>query len=162
MSNTNHRSRRHKEDSMDVVSTSDNTGAPVPSYNRGEVAGYSGSGPQRSVEGWIVFVTGVHEEAQEDDLNTLMYHHHILLLADLIDAFSEFGTVKNLHLNLDRHTGMAKGYGLVEYSSYEEAQDAINSLHGTELLGKTIGVDWAFVKPTASSSSGGRRGAHRR
>lgn len=41
----------------------------------------------------------------------------------------------------------------------ESIQDAINSLHGTELLGKTVGVDWAIVKPTASSSSG--RGASR-
>lgn len=49
---------------------------------------------------------------------------------------------------------MAKGYALVEYSSYEEAQDAINNLHGTELLGKTVGVDWAIVKPTVSSGSG--------
>jgi RNA-binding protein 8A len=82
-----------------------------------------------------------------------------------LDTFSEFGKVKNLHLNLDRQTGMAKGYALVEYSSYEEAQDAINNLHGTELLGKTVGVDWAIVKPTASSGSGrggGRTKSHYR
>jgi RNA-binding protein 8A len=100
---------------------------------------YKGGGPIQSVEGYVVFVTGLHEETQEEDV---------------MDAFSDAiggGHVNLVRVNFDRKTGKCKGYALVEYDKQTQAQDAINKLHGTELLGKTIGVHWAFVKPSGSS-----------
>lgn len=40
-----------------------------------------------------------------------------------------------------------QGYALVEYETYREAQNAIDSMSSGEILGKRVVVDWAFVKP---------------
>merc|ERR1712216_1040135 len=87
--------------------------------------------PTKSIEGWIIIVTGLHEEAQEEDIH---------------ETFAEFGEIRNMHMNLDRQTGFVKGYALVEFDSKKNAERAIKEMNGKMHLGRTINVDWAFSK----------------
>ena len=43
----------------------------------------------------------------------------------LKDQFSQFGTVDSCKIITDRDTGRSKGFGFVEMSSSNEAQDAV-------------------------------------
>jgi len=101
--------------------------------------------PARSVEGWVLIVTGLHEEAQEDEV---------------VDRFGEFGQVRNVQMNLDRRTGFVKGYALVEFLKKNEAEKAKKGMDKEEMYGKEVRVDWAFVHE--GRGGGGGRGGGRR
>lgn len=85
----------------------------------------------------VLCITGLNEELQEEDL---------------LDVFSEFGAIKNLHFNLDKRTGYAKGYAFIEYENRHDASDAIKGMDGKEIAEKKVRIDWAFKTEGKSKS----------
>lgn len=57
--------------------------------------------------------------------------------------FSQAGTVVDAVVITDRRSGRSKGFGFVEFSTEEEAQEAIKMFNETEVEGRTISVDFA-------------------
>ena len=115
------RGGRFEKSTGDMIEDNDGEDRTV---NRGQ--------PLKSVEGWVIFVSNLHEETPEEYL---------------VDKFEEYGILKSVHMNLDKETGLVKGYALLEYEDYNEAKQAIDEMNGAELLGEEdeIRVSWAFT-----------------
>ncbi|HQV21632.1 MAG: RNA-binding protein [Moraxellaceae bacterium] len=78
--------------------------------------------------------------------------------ADLEQVFSAHGAVRSAMVVMDRETGRSKGFGFVEMGSDQEAQTAINALHGKEISGRTLTVNEARPKEEGGGRRDGGRG----
>ena len=75
---------------------------------------------------------------------------------DLHELFSKVGTVESANVVEDRDTGRSRGFGFVEMSSKEEADNAIEQYNGKEIEGRSLTVNEA--KPRENRTGGGGGG----
>lgn len=76
---------------------------------------------------------------------------------ELQDHFAQAGSVLSAKVITDRDTGQGKGFGFVEMSTSEEAQNAITKLHNSSLGGRTIVVSEARPQEKREDRSFGSR-----
>ena len=86
--------------------------------------------------------------------------------ADLENLFSQVGAVTSATVIMDKMTGKSRGFGFVEMSTNQDAQQAVERFNGTELHGRALTVNEA--KPQESrgggrsfGGGGGNRGSGR-
>jgi RNA recognition motif-containing protein len=84
-----------------------------------------------------LYVGNLSYETTEDGLRTL---------------FAEYGQIESVNLITDRYTGRSKGFGFVEMSTEQAAQEAISGLDGNQVDAREIKVEKA--KPRAKRDRG--------
>ena len=87
-----------------------------------------------------LYVGGLPFSVTEEQLKTLFESH---------------GTVDSAKVVTDRYTDRSRGFGFVEMSTEQEAEQAIQALNGTELEGRSLTVNES--RPREDRSGGGSR-----
>jgi len=77
---------------------------------------------------------------------------------DVLQLFASFGEVLNCSLPLERDTGRKRGFAFVEMADEAIELTAIESLQGTELMGRPLRINKAEPRGSGGSRRGGRGG----
>lgn len=94
-----------------------------------------------------LYVGGLPYSTQEDALREL---------------FSQAGNVTSAVIIMDKMSGRSKGFGFVEMSNDEEAQNAVSMFNGKEFEGRSLTVNEARpMEPRAPRTGGGFGGGNR-
>ena len=81
---------------------------------------------------------------------------------NLKEFFGQAGTVETATIIKDKMTGRSKGFGFVEMTTEEEAKNAIETINGKELDGRTLTVNEAKpMEPRAPRTGGYDQGGGR-
>lgn len=104
-------------------------------------------GDQRSPPSDTLFVANIAFEATEDIIG---------------EEFGKHGNVIGVRLPTNVEDGNPKGFGYVQYSSVEEATEAIEKLAGVSICGRPVRLDFSTPRTnTGDSPRGGRGGFDR-
>jgi RNA-binding protein 8A len=83
-----------------------------------------------AIQGWTVFVSNLHPDITEDELR---------------DHFADCGSVETVLMPLEQRTGFARGYALFAFRKRNHAETAVETLHNSNLMDRTISVTWCFA-----------------
>lgn len=67
--------------------------------------------------------------------------------SDLQELFEQYGTVTSARVIVDKMSGRSKGFGFVEMPDKGEAEKAINSTNGADLMGRPLRVNESQPRP---------------
>ncbi len=74
-------------------------------------------------------------------------------------AFEKYGEVDSVRILFDRETRQSRGFGFVEMSDNDQAQQAMDNLNDTELEGRRIRVNEAREPERRPGGGGGGGGS---
>jgi cold-inducible RNA-binding protein len=76
---------------------------------------------------------------------------------DLQDLFEKHGTVKEVHLMMDKMTGKSRGFAFVTMGDAAQGNAAMSALNGQELNGRALNVNEARPREDRPRPQGAKR-----